>query len=123
MGKGYLQIDIDREQAARYGISVEDIQNEIEVALGGRAVTYTVEKRDRFPVRIRYARAEREDEESIRRLLVSAGSMAIAGRHGATRCSGPHAGNASAMSRPPRAGDRPRPHAPRPAHAGTGQGR
>ena len=63
MGKGYLQIDIDREKAARYGISVEDIQNEIEVALAGRAVTYTVENRDRFPVRVRYPR-EREDEES-----------------------------------------------------------
>jgi len=37
MGKGYLQIDIDREQAARYGISIEDIQNEIEVALAARA--------------------------------------------------------------------------------------
>jgi Cu(I)/Ag(I) efflux system membrane protein CusA/SilA len=79
MGKGYLQIDINREKAARYGISVEDIQNEIEVALAGRAVTYTVEKRDRFPVRVRYARAEREDEESIRRLLVSpGGGMAAA---------------------------------------------
>lgn len=76
MGKGYLQVDINREQAARYGITVEDIQNEIEVALAGRAVTFTVEKRDRFPVRIRYARAHREDEESIRRLLVSPGSMA-----------------------------------------------
>jgi len=75
MGKGYLQIDINREAAARYGISVEDIQNEIEVALAGRAVTFTVEKRNRFPVRIRYARAQREDEESIRRLLVSPGSM------------------------------------------------
>jgi Cu(I)/Ag(I) efflux system membrane protein CusA/SilA len=75
MGKGYLQVDINREAAARYGISVEDIQNEIEVALAGRAVTFTVEKRDRFPVRIRYARAQREDEESIRRLLVSPGSM------------------------------------------------
>src|SRR5439155_857545 len=62
MGKGYLEIDIDREKAARYGISVEDIQNEIEVALGGRVITYTVEKRDRFPVRIRYARAFRVDE-------------------------------------------------------------
>ena len=82
MGKGYLEIDIDREKAARYGITVEDIQNEIEVALGGRAVTYTVEKRDRFPVRIRYARADREDEESIRRLLVSPGSMATR-RHAA----------------------------------------
>ncbi|MBI3837326.1 MAG: efflux RND transporter permease subunit [Planctomycetia bacterium] len=70
MGKGYLQIDIDRQRAARYGISVEDIQNEIEVALAGRAVTYTVEKRERFPVRIRYARAERQDEENIRRLLI-----------------------------------------------------
>jgi Cu(I)/Ag(I) efflux system membrane protein CusA/SilA len=75
MGKGYVQIDIDRKQAARYGISVEDIQNEIEVALAGRAVTYTVEKRDRFPVRVRYARSDRRDEESIRRLLISAGGM------------------------------------------------
>lgn len=75
MGKGYLQIDIDREKAARYGISVEDIQNEIEVALGGRVIMYTVEKRDRFPVRIRYARVHREDEASVRRLLVSPGNM------------------------------------------------
>lgn len=75
MGKGYLQIDIDREQAARYGISVEDIQNEIEVALAGRAVTFTVENRDRFPVRIRYARSNREDEESIGRLLIAANAM------------------------------------------------
>jgi Cu(I)/Ag(I) efflux system membrane protein CusA/SilA len=75
MGKGYLEIEIDRQRAARYGIAVEDIQNEIEMALGGRIVTYTVEKRDRFPVRIRYARAYREDEESVRRLLVSPSSM------------------------------------------------
>jgi len=71
MGKGYLQIDINRENAARYGITVEDIQNEIEVALGGKAVTFTVEKRERFPVRIRYARSQREDEEAVRRLLIS----------------------------------------------------
>jgi Cu/Ag efflux pump CusA len=75
MGKGYVEIEIHREQAARYGISVEDIQNEIEVALAGRTVTFTVERRDRFPVRIRYARVDRNDEESIRRLLVSSGGM------------------------------------------------
>ncbi|HEX5445267.1 MAG TPA: efflux RND transporter permease subunit, partial [Pirellulales bacterium] len=75
MGKGYLQVDIDREKAARYGISIEDVENEIEVALAGKAITYTVEDRDRFPVRIRYARAEREEEESIRRLLISPGTM------------------------------------------------
>ena len=77
MGKGYLQIDIDRKAAARYGISVEDIQNEIEVAIAGRTVTYTVEKRERFPVRIRYARVNREDEESIRKLLVSSNGMSL----------------------------------------------
>jgi len=79
MGKGYLQIDIERKAAARYGISVEDIQDEIEVALAGRAVTYTVEKRDRFPVRVRYARVHREDEESIRRLLISPNGMSFSG--------------------------------------------
>jgi Cu(I)/Ag(I) efflux system membrane protein CusA/SilA len=76
MGKGYLQIDINRENAARYGISVEDIQNEIEMALGGKAVTFTVEKRDRFPVRIRYVRSQRDDEDAVRRLLISPGNMA-----------------------------------------------
>jgi copper/silver efflux system protein len=75
MGKGYIDIQIKRADAARYGISVEDIQNEIEIALGGKPVTFTVEKRERFPVRIRYARASREDEESIRRLLISPQGM------------------------------------------------
>jgi Cu(I)/Ag(I) efflux system membrane protein CusA/SilA len=70
-GKDYLEIQIDRDRAARYGISVADLQDAIEVALGGRIVTQTVEDRNRFPVRIRYARAEREDEEAVKRLLVS----------------------------------------------------
>lgn len=73
MGKGYLEIEVDRVKAARYGIAVEDVQNEIEVALGGKVVTYTVEKRDRFPVRIRYARTSREDETSVRNLLIAVG--------------------------------------------------
>ncbi|HKB03523.1 MAG TPA: efflux RND transporter permease subunit [Gemmataceae bacterium] len=72
MGKGYLEVTIDRERAARYGVSVEDVQTEIETALGGRVVTYTVEKRERYPVRVRYARASREDEDAVRRLLIPA---------------------------------------------------
>ena len=76
MGKGYLDITIDRPRAARFGVTVEDVQTEIETALGGRVVTYTVEKRDRFPVRVRYARAQREDEEAIKRLLIPAGASA-----------------------------------------------
>jgi Cu(I)/Ag(I) efflux system membrane protein CusA/SilA len=79
MGKGYLEIDVDLERAARYGVSVEDIKNTVEVALGGQAVTQTVEGRERFPVRIRYPRAQREDEETVRRMLVSGAGMPAAG--------------------------------------------
>jgi Cu(I)/Ag(I) efflux system membrane protein CusA/SilA len=94
MGKGYIDIQIKREEAARYGISVEDVQNEIETALAGRAVTFTVEKRDRFPVRVRYARASREDEDSIRRLLVSPQGMSkTAGPMAADGTSAPMANN------------------------------
>lgn len=77
MGKGYIDITIRREEAARYGISIEDVQNEIETALAGKTVTFTVEKRERFPVRIRYARVSRDDEESIRRLLISPNGMGL----------------------------------------------
>jgi Cu(I)/Ag(I) efflux system membrane protein CusA/SilA len=75
MGKGYLEIKIDREKAARYGVRVGDIQDTIEVALGGKVITQTVEGRDRFPVRVRYARDFREDEQAVKRLLVSRGNM------------------------------------------------
>jgi Cu(I)/Ag(I) efflux system membrane protein CusA/SilA len=71
MGKGYLEIEIDREKAARFGVSVEDAQLEIEIAIGGRVVTSTVEKRERYPVRVRYSRIEREDENAVRKLLVA----------------------------------------------------
>ena len=71
-GKGYLEIKIDRQRAARYGVKVGDIQDVIETALGGKAITMTVEGRERFPVRIRYNRESREDEEDVKNLLVSA---------------------------------------------------
>src|SRR4029078_639655 len=113
MGKGYIDIQIKREEAARYGITAEDIQNEIEIAIGGRPVTFTVEKRERFPVRIRYARASREDEESIRRLLVSAGSIATPGARGAPPSMGSawgdstvrFGGGVGTAAPPPTAGD------------------
>src|SRR5690242_14779902 len=52
-------------------MALEELQNELEMALGGRPVTYPFEKRGGFPVGIRYAGASREDEDSIRRLLIS----------------------------------------------------
>jgi Cu(I)/Ag(I) efflux system membrane protein CusA/SilA len=120
MGKGYVEIDIDRQQAARYGISVEDIQNEIEVALAGRAVTFTVEKRERFPVRIRYARAYRRDEEGIRRLLVSPSGMASSSSTTASNgMKSPPATAGSVVSA--LAASAPDRHAASPAHAAKGR--
>ena len=102
IGKGYLEIVIDRQKAARYGVNVGDIQDVIEVALGGKAITMTVEGRERFPVRIRYARHWREDEEQVKNLLVNAG--------GGMRGGGmDNAGAAAAARRRPRS--RPRRHA------------
>ena len=75
VGEGYLEINIDRERAARYGVNVGDIQDVVETALGGKVITTTVEGRERFPVRIRYARAFREDEESVKNLLINAGEL------------------------------------------------
>jgi Cu(I)/Ag(I) efflux system membrane protein CusA/SilA len=79
VGKGYVEIDIDREKAARYGIQVGDIQDVIDVALGGKPLTMTVEGRERFPVRVRYARDFRDDEDALRRLLVSGSGSADEG--------------------------------------------
>ncbi len=70
IGKPYLEIDIDREAIARYGIKLEEVQNVIEVAVGGRQITTTVEGRERFPVRVRYLRELRDTVESLGRILV-----------------------------------------------------
>ena len=70
-GGNYLDIEIDREAAARYGVGVDEIQSVISTALGGEAITTTVEGRNRFPVRLRYLRDYRDNIPAIRRILVS----------------------------------------------------
>jgi copper/silver efflux system protein len=71
-GAPYLEIHINRSAAARYGINVGDAQDVIESAIGGKNLTFTIEGRQRFPVRVRYARDFREDLESIKDVLVAA---------------------------------------------------
>ena len=71
VGKPYLEIRIDREAIARYGLHVRSVQDVIETAIGGRAVTRTVEGRERYDVRLRYARELREDLDDLRRVLVA----------------------------------------------------
>ena len=70
-GGNYIDIDIDREAAARYGVSVGDIQDVIETALGGEMLSTAVEGRNRFPIRIRYLRDYRDNIPAIGRILVS----------------------------------------------------
>ena len=72
VGKGYVEIKIDRKKAARYGINIGDIQDVVEVAMGGRPLTMTVEGRERYPVRVRYARDYRDDVEALKGILVTA---------------------------------------------------
>jgi Cu(I)/Ag(I) efflux system membrane protein CusA/SilA len=69
-GKGHLEVHPNRAAAARLGVNPGAVSDLVEIALGGKVVTTTVEGRERHPVRVRYARAYREDEESLRRLPV-----------------------------------------------------
>jgi Cu(I)/Ag(I) efflux system membrane protein CusA/SilA len=70
-GAPYLEIEVNREAAARYGINVTDAQDVIEAAIGGKSVTTTIEGRQRFPVRVRYAREFRQDLDQLRNVLVT----------------------------------------------------
>ncbi len=72
VGKPYLEIDIGRDAIARYGISIQKVQDVIEVAVGGRRVTTTVEGRERYPVRVRYMRELRDQIETLEKILVPA---------------------------------------------------
>jgi Cu(I)/Ag(I) efflux system membrane protein CusA/SilA len=70
VGKPYLEIDIDREKIARYGLRIADVQEVIEVAIGGKPLTMTVEGRERYPVRVRYLRELRDQPETLGDILV-----------------------------------------------------
>jgi Cu(I)/Ag(I) efflux system membrane protein CusA/SilA len=70
VGKPYIQIDIDRERIGRYGVNIRDVQDVIEMSLGGMNLMESVEGRERYPIRIRLARDFREDMEAIKRINV-----------------------------------------------------
>jgi Cu(I)/Ag(I) efflux system membrane protein CusA/SilA len=70
VGKPYLELDIDRDQISRYGMNVVDVQDFIETAIGGMKLSTTVEGRERFPIRVRYAREYRDDPDAIEKLQI-----------------------------------------------------
>lgn len=70
VGAPYLEIKLNRDNMARYGVNVEDLQEILSAAVGGMILTKTVEGRERFPVRLRYARELRDNPEALSMLLV-----------------------------------------------------
>jgi Cu(I)/Ag(I) efflux system membrane protein CusA/SilA len=69
-GGYYLDIDIKREEAARYGLMIGDVEMLIEAAIGGESISTTVEGRERYPINVRYAREFRDDIDRLKRVLV-----------------------------------------------------
>jgi len=70
-GGYYVDFTIKREQIARYGLSIQDVQMVIESAIGGSNITTTIEGRERFPVNVRYQRYYRSDINTLKRTLIA----------------------------------------------------
>jgi Cu(I)/Ag(I) efflux system membrane protein CusA/SilA len=69
-GGYFLDFNVDRKAAARYGLRVGDINDVIETAIGGKTIATTVERRERYPISVRYARDFRDDLDALKRVLV-----------------------------------------------------
>ena len=76
MGGNYLDFKVDRDAIARYGLTVRDVQDVIQTAIGGMNITTTVEGLERYPVNLRYSRELRDDLPALRDVLVPAPSGA-----------------------------------------------
>jgi copper/silver efflux system protein len=76
VGGYFLDFDVNREAAARYGLTAGDVNDVVETAIGGKMITTTVEARERYPVRARYAPDFRQDLDSLKRVLVATPSGA-----------------------------------------------
>jgi Cu(I)/Ag(I) efflux system membrane protein CusA/SilA len=70
-GKPYLNVKVDRRSMARYGLSARDVLDAVEVGMGGKNVSVTIEGRERYPIQVRLERGEREDIEKIGRILIA----------------------------------------------------
>ena len=66
----YLEINLNREAMARYGMTVSNVQEVLQVAVGGMTLSTSVEGRERFPLRVRYARELRDNPEDLKKILI-----------------------------------------------------
>lgn len=91
-GAPYLEIQVNREKVARYGQNVSDVEDAIEMAVGGRTATTTIEGRKRFDVLLRYNRDNRESIDAMKNILISAASPGAAMKPSAGSVGGGMAG-------------------------------
>ncbi len=70
-GKPYLNVKVDRRAMARYGLSAREVLDAVEIAIGGKNVSVTIEGRERFPIQVRVERSERDDIEELGRILIA----------------------------------------------------
>ena len=68
----YLDFELKREEIARYGLALDEVQMVIESAIGGESISTTVEGRERYPINVRYARELRDDVGKLERVLIPA---------------------------------------------------
>lgn len=88
-GAPYLEIQVERDKAARYGLAVSDVEDAIELAVGGKTATTTIEGRRRFDVLVRYNRDNRESIDAMQKILLPvAGSGAASGKKAGDGMSG-----------------------------------
>jgi Cu(I)/Ag(I) efflux system membrane protein CusA/SilA len=70
VGAPYIEIKLNREAMARHGMTINDVQEILQVAVGGMSLSTSVEGRERFPIRVRYARELRDNPEDLKRILI-----------------------------------------------------
>jgi len=83
-GKPYLNVKVDRKAMARYNLSARDVLEAVEVAIGGKNVSTTIEGRERFPIQVRLERGERDDIEKVGRVLIASRGLMGDGAMGST---------------------------------------
>lgn len=95
-GKPYLNIKVDRAAMARYGLSAREVLEAVEVGIGGKNVSITIEGRERYPIQVRLERSERDDIDELSRILIATmpgmNTMAPAGAMSAPTFGAPSAG-------------------------------
>lgn len=106
-GKPYLNIKVDRQAMARYGLSAKDVLDAVEISIGGKNVSTTIEGRQRFPIQIRVQRSERDDIEELSSILVTSGAGMAASGGAAMGGGGMGGGGAATAGTAPEKGDSP----------------